>query len=127
MKTNQLQGSLALTLVRKQLASCYSIAAQVICRFSLKKVVQIYLPACSQKQYEEFMEIIQHKVIYIHTIGRGSRLLIFCDTYKGYSDELTLQTYHMALEHVFANEQGKLTMPYAARIYQAANFEQTVL
>ena len=41
MKTNELQGSEALLLVRKQLASCYSTAAQVMYEFDLTKVVQI--------------------------------------------------------------------------------------
>ena len=62
MKTNELQGSEALLLVRKQLASCYSTAAQVMYEFDLKKVVQIYLPSCSDAQFHALMHFFTRKI-----------------------------------------------------------------
>ena len=124
MKTNELQGSEALLLVRKQLASCYSTAAQVMYEFDLKKVVQIYLPSCSDAQFHALMHLIEDDVICILPLPRGSRMLVYCDVLTDFNDEQNMLLYQLHLESVFANKQGRMTQPYGVRIYEFANYEE---
>ena len=127
MKKNQLQGSESLLLVRKQLCSCYSTAANVMNCFGLDKVVQIYLPACSEEQYQHLMRHIQQDVICVIPLKRGTRKFIYCQFLDDFNEEQNIFIYHLELETVFANQQGKLTQPYNARVIQFANFEENIL
>jgi hypothetical protein len=124
MKTNQLQGSQALLLVHKQLASCYSTAAQVMDEFSLSKVVQLYLPACSDEQYHHLMQLIRDDVVCIITLRRGTRMLVYCYYLTDHNDAQNMFLYHTYLEEVFANHEGRLTQSYNVRVYEYANYEE---
>ena len=79
MKTSQPKGSEALLLTRTQLASCHSIAAQVMDDFNRSKIVQIYLPACSEEQFKRFMKHIEEDFICLMPLARGTRALVFCE------------------------------------------------
>lgn len=122
MKTNQLQGSQAFLLVRKQLASCYSMAAQVMDDFSLTRVVQLYLPACSDEQYHHLMRLLRDDLVCVIPLQRGTRMMVYCYYLTDFNDEQNLFLYHMQLEEVFANHEGRLTQPYAARVYEFADY-----
>lgn len=124
MKKNQLQGSESLLLVRKQLCSCYSTAANVMNCFGLDKVVQIYLPACSEEQYQALIKHIQNDVICVIPLKRGTRMFIYCDYLADLNDEQGLFVYQMALDAVFAKPDGRMTMPYGVRIYEKANYDE---
>lgn len=124
MKENQLKGSESLLLVRKQLASCYSVAADVMECFELTRVVQIYLPACSQEQYEALMKDIGDDVICIYPLKRGSRMMIFCEYMTDFNDEQCMFMYQKVLDMVFAKEDGRMTMPYHVRVYEYPNYAE---
>ena len=124
MKENQLKGSESLLLVRKQLASCYSVAANVMECFELTRVVQIYLPACSQEQYEALMKDIGDDVICIYPLKRGSRMMIFCEYMTDFNDEQFMFMYQTVLDMLFAKEDGRMTMPYHVRVYEYTNYAE---
>ena len=125
MKTNQQpKGLQALLLTRTQLASCHSIAAQVMDDFNRSKIVQIYLPACSEEQFKRFMKHIEEDFICLMPLARGTRALVFCEYMEDFNDEQNLLIYTLALETVFAGKDGHLTQPYGARVYQYANYEE---
>lgn len=124
MKTSQPKGSEALLLTRTQLASCHSIAAQVMDDFNRSKIVQIYLPACSEEQFKRFMKHIEEDFICLMPLARGTRALVFCEYMEDFNDEQNLLIYTLALEAVFAGKDGHLTQPYGARVYQYANYEE---
>ena len=92
--------------------------------FDLKKVVQIYLPSCSDAQFHALMRLIQDDVICILPLPRGSRMLIYCDVLTDFNDEQNMLLYQLHLESVFANQQGRMTQPYGVRIYEFANYEE---
>ena len=123
--TQQPKGTAALLLTRTQLASCHSIAAQVMDEFHRSKIVQIYLPSCSEEQFKHLMKHIEDDFICLMPL-RGTRALVFCEYMKDFNDEQNLLLYTLALEAVFAGKDGYLTQPYAARVYQYANYEEGV-
>lgn len=124
MNENQLKGTESLLLVRKQLASCYSVAANVMECFELTRVVQIYLPACSQEQYEALMKDIGDDVICIYPLKRGSRMMIFCEYMTDFNDEQCMFMYQTVLDMLFAKEDGRMTMPYHVRVYEYTNYAE---
>ena len=127
MKTNQQpKGLQALVLTRTQLASCHSTAAQVMNAFKRSKIVQIYLPSCSNEQFAQLMQRIQDEVLCSMPLHRGTRMLLFCEYMDGLNDEQNLYIYTLDLEAVFAGKDGRLTQPYSARVYQYANYEENI-
>ena len=125
MKTSQPKGSEALLLTRTQLASCHSIAAQVMDDFNRSKIVQIYLPSCSDEQFKHLLRHIEEEnLICFIPLSRGTRALVFCEYMEDFTDEQNLLIYTLALETVFAGKDGHLTQPYGARVYQYANYEE---
>ena len=126
MKTSQPKGTEALLLTRTQLASCHCTAAQVMNEFDHNKIIQLYLPSCSEQQFKHLMEHIQDDMICFQLLDHGTRMLIFCEYMEDFNDEINLLIYTIALEAVFAGKDGYLTQPYAARVYQYANYEEGV-
>ena len=125
MKTKQpIKGSQALLLTRTQLASWYSTAAQVMNDFNRDKIVQIYLPSCSDEQFKHLMQHIKEDLVCIICLSRGTRMLLYCEYKDDFNEEQDLLLYTLALEAVFAGKDGHLTQPYAARVYQYANYEE---
>ena len=90
------------------------------------KIVKIYLPACSEEQFKRFMKHIEEDFICLMPLARGTRALVFCEYMEEFNDEQNLLLYTLALEAVFAGKDGYLTQPYAARVYQYANYEEGV-
>ena len=123
--TQQPKGTAALQLTRTQLASCHCTAAQVMNEFHRSKIVQIYLPSCSEEQFKHLMKHIEDDFICLMPL-RGTRALVFCEYMEDFNDEINLLIYTFALEAVFAGKDGYLTQPYAARVYQYANYEEGV-
>lgn len=117
----------ALQLTCTRLASTHSTAAHVLQHFNLRKVVQLYLPACSEEQYQHLMRHIQQDVICVIPLKRGTRKFIYCQFLDDFNEEQNIFIYHLELETVFANQQGKLTQPYNVRVIQFANFEENIL
>ena len=73
----------------------------------------------------------QSPIAHTHTarivpLHRGTRALVFCEYMEDFNDEQNLLLYTLALEAVFAGKDGYLTQPYAARVYQYANYEEGV-
>ena len=89
------------------------------------KIVQIYLPSCSEEQFKHLMKHIEDDFICLMPL-RGTRALVFCEYMEDFNDEINLLIYTFALEAVFAGKDGYLTQPYAARVYQYANYEEGV-
>lgn len=127
MKTSQPKGTQALLLTRTQLASCHSTAAHVMEECNRTKIVQIYLPSCSEEQFKHLLKHIEEEnLICVMPLSRGTRMLLFCEYMEDFNDEQNLLLYTLALEAVFAGKDGYLTQPYAARVYQYANYEEGV-
>ena len=124
MQTSQPKGTAALLLTRTQLASCHSTAAHVMEECNRTKIVQIYLPSCSEEQFKHLMKHIEDDFICLMPLARGTRALVFCEYMEDFNDEQNLLIYTLALETVFAGKDGHLTQPYGARVYQYANYEE---
>ena len=126
MKTHELKGSEDLLFVRKQLASCYSIAAQVINDSDLDKVAQIYLPSYTEEKLKAFLDLIGDDVVGIFPIAGGKRMYVFCKCLSDFNDEQNMLIYQVHLESIFANENGSMTQPYGVRIYEFAHYEEGI-
>ena len=92
--------------------------------FKRSKIIQIYLPSCSNEQFAQLMQRIQDEVLCSMPLHRGTRMLLFCEYMDGLNDEQNLYIYTLDLEAVFAGKDGCLTQPYGARVYQYANYEE---
>lgn len=91
------------------------------------KIVQIYLPSCSEEQFKHLLKHIEEEnLICVMPLSRGTRMLLFCEYMEDFNDEINLLLYTFALEAVFAGKDGYLTQPYSARVYQYANYEEGV-